>query len=109
MMISVRNYPKKVTKEREDYQSLKIGLAEISGKKDGLSRILSTEKNAEEKNQADLRTAEEGLAAITENLALLEERLAGFGDIPVMEADEKKCLTEKSCGRFGCPPHGNPH
>ena len=33
----------------EDYQSLKIGLAEISGKKDGLSRILSTEKNAEEK------------------------------------------------------------
>ena len=65
----------KVTKEREDYQSLKIGLAEISGKKDGLSRILSTEKNAEEKNQADLRTAEEGLAAITENLALLEERL----------------------------------
>uniref|UniRef100_UPI0040284542 hypothetical protein n=1 Tax=Dialister invisus TaxID=218538 RepID=UPI0040284542 len=79
----------KVTKEREDYQSLKIGLAEISGKKDGLSRILSTEKNAEEKNQADLRTVEEGLAAITENLALLEERLAGFGDIPVMEADEK--------------------
>ena len=44
MMISVRNYPKKVTKEREDYQSLKIGLAEISGKKGGLSRILSTEK-----------------------------------------------------------------
>ena len=36
------------------------------------------------------------MAAITENLALLEERLAGFGDIPVMEADEKKCLTEKA-------------
>ena len=86
----------KVTKEREDYQSLKIGLAEISGKKDGLSRILSTEKNAEEKNQADLRTAEEGLAAITENLALLEERLAGFGDIPVMETDEKSASLKKA-------------
>lgn len=70
-------------------------MAEISGKKDGLSRILSTEKNAEEKNQADLRTAEEGLAAITENLALLEERLAGFGDIPVMEADEKSASLKK--------------
>ena len=86
----------KVTKEREDYQSLKIGLAEISGKKDGLSRILSTEKNAEEKNQADFRTAEEGLAAITENLALLEERLAGFGDIPVMETDEKSASLKKA-------------
>lgn len=60
-----------------------------------MSRILSTEKNAEEKNQADLRTAEEGLAAITENLALLEERRTGFGDIPVMETDEKSASLKK--------------
>lgn len=71
-------------------------MAEISGKKDGLSHILSTEKNAEEKNQADLRTAEEGLAAITENLALLADRLACFGDIPMMEADEKSVSLKKA-------------
>lgn len=31
-----------------------------------------------------------------ENLALLEERLAGFGDIPVMEADEKSASLKKA-------------
>lgn len=88
MMISVRNYPK----SNKRTGRLSVFKNRFGGNIREERRFVPYSfngENAEEKNQADLRTAEEGLAAITENLALLEERLAGFGDIPVMETDEK--------------------
>lgn len=85
----------KVTREREERQALKVSLAEISGKKEGLFQTLLADKNMEEKNWAGLQAAEKQLLAVMETLAVLAEQLAGFGDIPEMADDEKSASLRK--------------
>lgn len=85
----------KVTREREEWQALKVKLAEISGKKEGLAQTLLSDKNMEEKNQEGLSITIRQLREVTETLDIRSRQLDDFGDIPETTDDKKSAALKK--------------
>ena len=91
----------KVMKEREEWQTLKVSLASLTARREGMEKTLEDQEKAAEEEMAlkkkrdlELREGEERRTHISENL----EKLA---HIPEMEEDEesetlKKKLEEKN-------------
>ena len=91
----------KVMKEREEWQTLKVSLASLTARREGMEKTLEDQEKAaeeemalKEKRDLELREGEERRTHISENL----EKLA---HIPEMEEDEeseklKKKLEEKN-------------
>ncbi len=86
----------KVTREREEWQALKVELAGIAGQKDGLSRTVSAQKTMEIKHQAEQKHMEEKLASVMAYLAELSGKLPAYDDIPDLGEDEKSDALRKS-------------
>lgn len=79
----------KVTREREEWQALKVQAAEVSGKKEGVSRAIETQRLTEVRSRKEIEAVEENLALLLQNIKNSQEKLSEFREIPDMEEDEK--------------------
>ncbi len=85
----------KVTREREEWQALKVKLAEVNGQKDGVSQTINTQKIVEKRSGREIESIEENLELLLQNIESNQRQLSEFHDIPDVGEDEKSGRLRK--------------